>query len=188
MNFNSTLFLDQKKRFSGILLASLFCCAGPFLAAQSFSPSVVSAGGGRVATTEMTLDWTLGEALVGDFSNASDRLTVGFHQPSIKVEIVKTSPFEAEERSAAAAKTAFSTACWPNPATESVTARVEAAGWPTATVQLTDAAGRVIQKMDRPTNADFQINLSDCSNGQYFLHFFSPDGQSLGARKITLIR
>lgn len=183
----------------------LFC--GSLAGQTVLEPSVISTNGGRIETATMTLDWTLGETFVSDSNIDGYRLTEGFHQPILTVEVIASpattwaeklqtsktqTAREAGDRVAPpAAETTASVAIaiWPNPVCENLTIRVNSDELANVHLQLFDAQGHLLERNDRqPVNSAFEMQMNARPNGLYFLHFSSPDGKPLGSRKITLAR
>lgn len=64
-------------------ISILLLCLGSGLHAQAIERDVVSAAGGSGGTATVTVDWTLGEALMERTPTSGQHLTQGFHQPLV---------------------------------------------------------------------------------------------------------
>jgi Secretion system C-terminal sorting domain len=156
--------------------------------AQTLSPTVISADGGRISTSEMTIDWTIGETFVDAYLVNSGMITEGFHQPILKVENDISAISAATDRTILGENANFSMNCWPNPVAETLSARINSDKWTTATIQLINEKGQTIEQSVQNTNIDFEISMRNYQNGHYFLQFLNPAGQLLGSKKITHVR
>ncbi len=167
-----------------ILFALGYFTLGMGLHAQSLTPSMLSSGGG-IATGEYTmLEWTLGEMAVQSINDTDMLFTEGFHQPTLKVEVVESAPFAQEIEEAAA----YQVFIQPNPVASVLHIRVEGASEEIVKVELLDASGRRLRRetMLLPEK-QLQMQLEDLASGIYFLQIRKQNGSYIKTYKVSKI-
>jgi Secretion system C-terminal sorting domain len=172
----------------GIMWLAL-CCG---LSAQSSGPAVVAAGGGISAGGLFQLEWTLGEATVTSTAASKLLLTEGFHQPSLEVEPVVSTPFDpAEEPAESPDDPAFTATIYPNPVASELTIHFgggEKFGG--AQVELLSAEGKTLSSLQlQPGQPQATLQMGEQPPGLYFLRCrpdnYRDDGRSAQTFKVT---
>lgn len=180
-SFSVYLYLIYRQK-SGLLLAGSLALSSVSIA-QQLSPSVVATSGGTIRTQTMTLDWTLGEAVV-ETATVSERLyTQGFHQPLLQVS-------EQPNRiSLFGVDADYSFVVAPNPVTSHLTISITAPESSPLQVLLTDMKG--VQYTFPVVPADTkstQLDLTAFPAGMYLLHIGKTDGPRLKSYKVVKIQ
>ncbi|WP_020607388.1 T9SS type A sorting domain-containing protein [Spirosoma spitsbergense] len=144
--------------------------------AQRLSPSVLAVGGGSARTSSMTLDWTLGETVVGTERVAGHLYTQGFHQPQLQVmEQQSLTTLDADYR--------FTVA--PNPVTAWLTIAIVTPEVTPLYLALTDLTGRRYNLPVVPANtASTQIDMTAYPAGTYLLRITRDGERALKTYKI----
>ena len=144
--------------------------------AQRLSPSVLAVSGGTATTQTMTLDWTLGEAVV-ETSYTPERLyTQGFHQPLLQVS---------ELQNQINPDAGYTITVAPNPVTSYLTVGITAPQEDPLQLRLTDLNGRQYTLPILPaTTRSTQVDMTQFPTGTYLLHINSVDGRLLKSYKI----
>lgn len=146
----------HKTTFLGCLLA-LFALKG---GAQELTRSVLAADGGSNSTTQVQLDWTLGEAVTETVYTSSHVFTQGFHQSLIHIE----------RTSAPSPKGAFDVSIYPNPASALLNIKPVLSSDMIYDVSVVDAAGRVVSDQRLSAQDEIsQVDVSRLPDGPYFL-------------------
>ena len=157
-----------------VLFGSLVLATGSM--AQRLSPSVLAAGGGSARTATMSLDWTVGEAVVETATTSARLYTQGFHQPLLQVS---EQPGLRDE----AAGYSFTVA--PNPVATDLTLSITAPESSPLRLMLTDMNGRQYNLPIVPANTtSTQIDMTTFPAGIYLLRIGKTDGPQLKAYKI----
>jgi hypothetical protein len=149
-----------------LLIALLF---GRLLVAQSLTPNVINSSGNVLNTTNLSLEWSLGEISTNTVQNSNFLLTQGFLQPHFN--LVK----------AVDISTSIRLVAYPNPTSDILNFVSDDSS--IATVQICDISGRILLAKDYSE----QITITDFSDGCYFLHFFNAKHQLIHILKITKI-
>lgn len=158
-----------------VLFGSLALTTGGM--AQRLSPSVLAAGGGSARTATMSLDWTVGESVVGTVT-ASDRLyTQGFHQPLLQVS---------EQPNLPDADAGYKFTVAPNPVVSSLRIDITAPDSGLLQLLLTDLRGHQYSFPLLPANTtSTQIDMTAYPAGTYLLRIGKADGPLLKSYKIV---
>lgn len=157
-----------------VLFGSLALATGSL--AQRLSPSVLAAGGGSARTATMSLDWTVGEAVVGTGRTAGQLYSGGFHQPLLQVsEQQNLTRLDAEYR--------FTVA--PNPVVAWLNVTISTPKPMPLYLTLADLTGRSYDLPVIPANtASTQIDMTAYPAGTYLLRIARDGGESLKTYKI----
>ncbi|MBO0936048.1 T9SS type A sorting domain-containing protein [Fibrella sp. HMF5335] len=156
------------------LIGSLALATGGM--AQRISPSVLAAGGGSARTATMSLDWTVGEAVVETATTSTRLYTQGFHQPLLQVSEPPTLKVEAA---------GYSFTIAPNPVATNLTLGIAAPESSPLKLLLTDMNGRQYSLPIVPANTtSTQIDMTTFPAGIYLLRIGKTDGPQLKAYKI----
>lgn len=152
----------------GIIRAGIFLgliLAFESISAQSLDRWVVSSQGGEQTQSGLSLEFTVGEAVVGTLGSSNTSLTQGFNQVVLDTQssAVRNLGYSAEIK------------VYPNPATDILTIEsgIE------AKVEILDCTGKVIlgnQAVSADGSTDVQINT--LAAGIYLLHIRGSDGEA----------
>jgi len=155
----------HKTTFLGFLFV-LFALKGE---AQDITRSVIASDGGSSSTTEVKLDWSLGEAVTETVFTDRHILTQGFHQSSIHVE----------RTSARSAEGMFDVSVFPNPASSRLNIKPEFNNDIKYEVTVIDPAGRTLSTHRFYAQDEIsQIDVTRLPEGSYFI-VIRPDDENL---------
>ena len=147
--------------------------------AQSLSPNIISSGGGVSSSSEITLEWTLGESSVG-VANGIERLyTIGFHQPILMSTSLARQNSNRDKLSS-------QVNVYPNPAASMLHVQFQLAKYEKVKMVLTDLLGRTLRQKDvyvQSTTTD--VYVSDLASGIYVLSIMDVNGVVIQSFKIT---
>jgi hypothetical protein len=145
------------------LLLILLCL--PFIGfGQVTSPSVVSSSGDSYNSSNVKMDYTLGEVVVETHTNGSTILTQGFHQEILKIttEVVNLD---------------IKTKIYPNPTTSILIVELEKNV--NADIMVYDVNGKLVIKDKLNNEQQKQLDFSFLKQGNYLLHINIADKQSV---------
>ena len=66
---------------------------------------------------------------------------------------------------------------WPNPAREQI--HIRCTDLPVGSIRLTDLSGKIIRVINSPATGEIVLPVQDLSDGIYFLHIYTPEGDFL---------
>jgi hypothetical protein len=138
-----------------LFLAALFPAG--FCFSQSITPEVIGSAGDFYSNSSGMIQWTVGETMVETYGNASNFITQGFHQPDDFTTHISV-------------QNTLNIHLFPNPASDHFTLEFSEGG--NYTVEMFNALGQQVlskQLIASPGLSQFQIPLSDFSNGIYFV-------------------
>jgi len=145
------------------LLLILLCL--PFIGfGQVTSPSVVSSSGDSYNSSNVKMDYTLGEVVVETHTNGSTILTQGFHQEILKIttEVVNLD---------------IKTKIYPNPTTSILIVELEKNV--NADIMVYDVNGKLVIKDRLNNEQQKQLDFSFLKQGNYLLHINIADKESI---------
>jgi len=151
--------------------------------AQSLERNVIAAGGKTKIAGNIMLEYTIGETFVKTLSSPSNKITQGFHQPTVTVTRVmneQEAPAvieDAAERTTAGLATEannFKVEIFPNPATDYIMVRTETVSQ-ISTLTLIDISGKLVYS-GKLNETEKRIDLGFLPNGKYFLSVRNEDG------------
>ncbi len=145
------------------LLLILLCL--PFIGfGQVTSPSVVSSSGDSYNSSNVKMDYTLGEVVVETHTNGSTILTQGFHQEILKIttEVVNID---------------IKTKIYPNPTTSILIVELEKNV--NADIMVYDVNGKLVIKDKLNNEQQKQLDFSFLKQGNYLLHINIADKESV---------
>lgn len=148
--------------------------------AQQLSPSVLAAAGGTAHSPTISLEWTLGEAVVETHTTPDRLYTQGFHQPLLHIseQPDKTALFGVD------ATYSFTVA--PNPVASHLTLAITSPEEKPLLLRMTDINGRHYDLPTVPPNTkSTQIDMTLFPAGTYLLHIGKVDGSMLKSYKIV---
>lgn len=145
-------------------ISILLLCLGSGLHAQVIERDVVSAAGGSGGTATVTVDWTLGEALMERTPTSGQHLTQGFHQPLV------TMPATVNPQLPLSAIRVY-----PNPF--QVSLNLDGDDLKKAQhLELMDASGKCLLRQPIPPNAEtLEVVTPELTAGTYLLKLFGTD-------------
>lgn len=138
-----------------VLILFCFTMLGYTSTAQSLERTVVASAGQMLTAGGLSLEYTVGEAVVGQFSNSSIILNQGFNQADINTtnSIRSTAP-------------ELLIKVWPNPASSQLKVAVDE----NAKATIYDLSGKaIVAKIDVFKNQEEAIDISKLSSGLYFI-------------------
>ncbi len=148
--------------------------------AQCLSPSVVAVSGGTARTQTMTLDWTLGESVVGAVTTSTRLFTQGFHQPILQVS---------EQMSVVDTDAGYKFTVAPNPVVSYLNIAITAPENSPMQLMLTDLRGYQYSFLLLPASTrSTQIDMTAYPAGAYLLRIGKADGPLLKSYKIVKIQ
>jgi hypothetical protein len=135
---------------------------------QHNDQSVISAGGDISRSTNLILEWTLGEPSIESVSTSSSLYTQGFHQPLLKVQPVN---YVANNST----KNVFHV--FPNPATTVLNIQLDYAAKEPLLVSLLNVNGSVLLNSSFPQKAiAAKLDVSRFPHGTYLLRITNQEG------------
>lgn len=159
--------------YGKLILMGIVLCATALLAqAQKLSPEVISAAGGKMQSSTISLDWTLGEMAVGRWNTPVGFTTEGFHQPVLQVTLLPE--YSSPKVSIA-----------PNPVQSTLHVQLSEVPQKTLFAQLVDVQGRVLVQRTNLGLGNTELNLSNLPAGTYFLQVLQQNGKTLEAFKVV---
>jgi len=158
--------------FSGL---SLSCFS------QEVQSSVIAPAGETSSTSNLVLDWTIGEPVIETAKSSSSFLTQGFHQPFLKVQKVIPPGGPAWVKNAARV--------FPNPTSGSINIQLDQALEHTLLLTLVDANGKLLANYRFPGGSTaLTIDIRRFSQGMYYLRLAEANGTVHGEYKIIKVR
>lgn len=136
--------------------------AGTISYGQSVSPQVVASSGDFFTTTSAQLSWTLGEIMTETYTQSSNQITQGFHQPELKTNTV-------EEYSD------LTVSLYPNPTTSQVVLTIPE-NQSEVMVSIYDVLGNKVLNERYVGNGPQSIDLTSLPNGIYFMDLRNENG------------
>lgn len=135
------------------------------------SQSVIGSVGGGGTVGNMTISYTVGEAVVSTIENANTRLNQGFHQARYVVTALKeTFP-------------AGTVVVSPNPTSSILQVQLAGVELNNITITLSDVLGRSLIT-SKVTNTTWQTDLSSLASGYYLLTVEDTKAQKSNSFKI----
>jgi hypothetical protein len=155
-----------------ILMGIVLCAAALFSHAQSLSPEVISVAGGKMQSSTISLDWTLGETAVARWNTPVGFTTEGFHQPVFQVTLLP-------------AYSSPKVSIVPNPVHSTLNVLVSETPQKPMFAQLVDVQGRVLLQRTSLNLGNTEFNLNNLSAGIYFLQVLYQNGKTVEAFKVV---
>ncbi len=166
------------------ILLFFFLCFNGWSYSQNIDPSVLATGGGIDSTTQMSLEWTLGEIAVTTLSSETIMITEGYHQPWLVVS-------EYDDSSITNTSTAnldFQIKINPNPVKSFVNIQMQSSENSEIFINLYSLEGKqMMGKLKKQSSDYFEIDLSDLSSGLYLLRFTNLNGDVIQTYKLSKI-
>lgn len=153
----------------------LTCAAAALLissncAAQSLERSVASTAGEEISAGGISLEFTVGETVIGEVTNSNIGITQGFNQSTKK-------------QSGSVPNTDLNLAkVYPNPFTSVFS--IEAQDLKEYSVYALD--GKLILSSEAITSGKFEVNMSEHENGVYILKATSTSGTQSTQRLVKI--
>ncbi len=128
--------------------------------------SLVSTSGGTgqisIGTTNASVDWSIGEAIIGQGHDQYRNAVIGIHQPAVSKKVHTLDPLWDDLQ------------VYPNPAHT----HIIAAGLPEGSqlIQLVRSDGQIVSSMKSDEHT-VRIQTSQLSSGVYYLCITSADGR-----------
>lgn len=145
-------------------------------AQTKLTPEIIAAGGGVGQSAGISLEWTLGEASIGQVSSSDRLYTVGFHQPILVIDVAKTAP---------GVNTSAITV-FPNPVKDKLKVEINRTNLETITLVLCDMHGRtLVQKTVYGISNIAEISFLQQLPGIYLLRAYDANKKLINTFKIT---
>lgn len=150
-----------------IIFSVLF--VGSFTAsAQMADLKLVSSAAKTISNNTHSVDFTIGECVTANISNAFNVFTIGFLQPS-NIQIP------------AAAAASNNVLLYPVPAVTEINYLLNDSAFLPTGAQILSSSGSILQSVIIPANLQngqiFKFNISTLSSGIYRIRFFNSTGQ-----------
>ncbi len=160
-------------------LLLLFCLAPALSFAQNtLSRQVIGSGGGVAASGNVSLSYTLGEAVTATVTSGSFTLTQGFQQPDL------TGP------SANDPLIRIDYQVYPNPANDWVEIRLVSDRVAELHASVVDMAGRDLKLGEQiarlPGEVTLRFDMSGLSEATYLVRLSTPDGKEAHAVRVQV--
>ena len=143
-----------------LLVAGIAMLCLKYSFAQNADHSVISSAGEVSKTSNIQLEWTLGEAVAEQGRGNDFLLTQGFNQSFIKRMIVLATP---------GSELLSSVAVAPNPVKNDFTLLVNSAHSVKLQLTLTDASGQILQRFSSSSKSQLRIDMTGYTPGFYLL-------------------
>ncbi len=142
---------------------------------QENNQAVIAAAGDVSKSSNLVLEWTLGEAVVETASSSAALYTQGFHQPLLEVQKIPAPNL--------VMKNIFHV--FPNPTTSVLNIQLEDISEARLLVTLVDANGRVLINNEFPPKSNLlKIDVKRFTHGTYFLRITDAKGAITGQFKV----
>jgi hypothetical protein len=163
-------------RYLLVFILCLPLTAGLF--AQTIERSVIGAAGTSYSTTNLQLDFSVGEVAVSTAETGSFVLTQGFHQGDL-FSVANDEPLRVAYQ------------LFPNPTRDRVSLELQAPQLVRLRLQWVDLHGRELPQLQQQVELGtqpqtLQFDLSDLAAGTYLLQLFTQDGNE--AHSFRVIR
>lgn len=146
------------------ILILLFSITSVFV----FGQEVISSSGNSLSNGKYTIDFTIGEPIIGTLQKNSKTLTQGYHQPNLAIIEVK----QIDEN--------FNAALFPNPATSFI--NIEIDDFEGVSFKLEDLSGKVLDQKDINKNIT-PVNVKSLERGIYLLKLIDDKDNKLKSYK-----
>jgi len=158
-----------------IILASLLASSLAGASQTALSPTVIASNGGVNRYSEIELEWTLGESVIGTTGSSNRFYTVGFHQPLlISRQVALTENI-----------TAAGISVFPNPVGNMLKIQFQFPGNENLKFLLTDLMGNtMLEKTVNGKSSNAEISVGHLIPGIYQLRVITASGSSAGTFKI----
>ena len=158
-----------------IILGSLLASSLAGASQTALSPTVIASNGGVNRYSEIELEWTLGEPVIGTTGSSNRFYTVGFHQPlliSRQVAITEN-------------VTAAGISVFPNPVENMLKIQFQFPGNENLKFLLIDLMGNIMmEKTVNGKSSGTEIPVSHLVSGIYQLRIITASGNPAGTFKI----
>ena len=140
------------------------------ISAQSIAPDVIASNGN---SSNIQLNWTLGEVMVDTYSNGSNILTQGFHQTNLTITTVEDPNL-----------LDLHVNVYPNPSSDRIIIEVSKSD-KNLLLELYDMSGKLVLTETIPAEVNRkELNLSALATSYYLLKMFSNNGEIISTYKI----
>ncbi len=167
----------MKKQFAlsvfGILCFGCLC-------AQSLSPSDVVPNGAVSETSEVSLEWTIGEVFPHTVFHENGIITQGFQQPILQVDLVETGN--------AAPSSGLDIKIYPNPVKAILTIKFTSEKDMELDFALNDLTGKnLLLNTENTAPGELELDMGYLPAGFYFLLIKENDGATVQSYKVTKV-
>ena len=153
-----------------IILTSINAFSQKNSSAQKSDPVIISSAGGEGKTSNISLQWTVGEPAVATGASSHMLLTQGFHQPVVLIK--NKAPIIVKDETKG-----YKINIAPNPVQSILKLRIVAKTNSRVEVYLSTIDGKKLYyKVCVGTDVTTDINMSQYSAGLYLLHLYDAFG------------
>ena len=155
--------------------------------AQSLSPNVISSAGGVDKSSNIQLEWTLGETSVGFASTTNRFYTVGFHQPVLIVRTVlpENDQVDYRKKSETEETRIQKINVFPNPVNNTLHIQLDLIKYMNLKIILADLLGRtLLEKSINGITTTTDISVTHLISGVYQLRIYDSNGILIRTYKI----
>ncbi len=148
-----------------------------FVFSQDLSLNVMASQGSVDSTSDIILEWTLGEIFIKTVVAKDNIYSQGFHQPVLNVakSSILTNPLVSQDN----------IIIYPNPSDALLNMEFKISYGSTIQLDLFDVFGRFIKESKlKMTGTKLIFNISDLANGIYLLRVSNTDGSLVETHRI----
>lgn len=158
------------------LLAYLFVIflSTPFVQGQDAYQRVLASAGGTAIGSNGSLEWTLGEVVIGDLKSDTYVITQGFHQTRLSQLVLGTENLTIFNIQAS---------IYPNPTRDLLHITIDAEETNPKIIELIDVSGkRMLYRLE--SGNQIEINMVTLPHGIYFLQIIDESENLIGRFKV----
>ena len=147
------------------LITTCFVLFAGMVSAQKLEKSVVANAGGSIEKSTISLEYTIGEVAVGNFTNNTMRLSQGFNQGRVvsNVSVETVLPNQTIQ-------------VFPNPTSDKLNIKCSV----DATIDVVSVHGQIVMTgMALRKNVTQQLSVTDLPSGVYFIRMQTEVGMQL---------
>ena len=138
---------------------------------QTIQNSVISSTGGSSSTSNLKMDYTLGETVIETFSAGGNTLTQGFHQTNLTLVAIENVELFAE------------ISIYPNPTSEFVNIDIPA-NYKLMEISMFDVTGKLL-KTQANASGLVTFNVNDLATGTYYFQVINPKNKEFKTFKLV---
>lgn len=161
---------------SKLYFLAFFFSLTSYTFSQQIDQSVLSAGGDISKTSNVTLEWTLGELAIETAVGFDKIYTQGFHQPFLISKLkIKSEPVSG-----------YKVTIYPNPVISIVNINIQSPVDNKVYLKLQDLKGQIVYNISTYSKlSSVSIDMRTFASGVYFLTVTSASGITIGTYKIV---
>ena len=148
-----------------------FFLMGSTVFGQTIQNSVISSAGGSSSTSNVKMDYTLGETVIETFSVGGNTLTQGFHQTNLTLVAIENVELFAE------------ISIYPNPTSEFVNIDIPA-NYKLMEISMFDVTGKLL-KTQANASGLVTLDVNNLATGTYYLQVINPKNKEFKTFKLV---